>query len=93
MSSQPQKNTKFGQVLAVGSELGVLIALPMVVCIISGVYLDKRFGTFPWLLLLFVFLGLVLTVVDVYKLVLPFLEKRTAKEGEGFKNNENDGKK
>lgn len=67
-----------GKVLVIGSELGVLIALPMVACIIAGIYLDKRFGSFPWMLLLFIFLGLVLTVVDVYKLIIPFLEKRTS---------------
>lgn len=66
-----------GQVLLIGSELGILIALPMVACIVSGIYLDKAFGTFPWLLLLFILFGLILTVVDVYKLVLPFLEKKT----------------
>ncbi|MDD4409390.1 MAG: AtpZ/AtpI family protein [Candidatus Pacebacteria bacterium] len=79
MSSQhQQKNTNMGKVLVIGSELGVLIALPMVACIIAGIYLDKRFGSFPWMLLLFIFLGLVLTVVDVYKLIIPFLEKRTS---------------
>lgn len=87
MSLPQQKNTNLGQVLAIGSELGVLIALPMVICIISGLYLDKRLGTFPWLLLLFVFLGLVLTVVDVYKLVLPFLEKKSFEVNKDFDNN------
>ena len=80
MSSQPpQKNIDMGRVLVLGSELGLLIALPMVVCIVSGVYLDQKMGSFPWMLITFIVLGLVLTVVDVYKVVLPFLDSRNDK--------------
>ena len=80
MSSQPpQKNIDMGRVLVLGSELGLLIALPMVVCIVSGVNLDQKMGTFPWMLITFILLGLVLTVVDVYKVVLPFLDSRNDK--------------
>lgn len=81
MSSQQQKNIKRGDVgyaLALGAELGFLIAFPLVACIVLGIFLDKRFNTFPAILIISVFLGIILTVVDVYKVIIPFLEKRSS---------------
>ncbi len=76
--SQPQpKNTNIGYVLSMASQLGVLIAFPLVACILIGVVIDKRLNTFPWFLLLMVLVGIVLTVIDVYKVIIPFLEKRS----------------
>jgi len=77
MSQQPQKNIDFGQVMVLGSELGFLIAFPLIICILLGIYLDKKLNTFPWILLGMVLMGIVLTVVNVYKVVIPFLEKRS----------------
>ena len=77
MSQQPQKNIDFGQVMVLGSELGFLIAFPLIICILLGIYLDRRFNTFPWILLIMVLAGIGLTVVNVYKVVIPFLEKRS----------------
>lgn len=77
MSLQPQKNINFGQVLALGSELGFLIALPLIICILLGLWIDKRLNTFPWILLASVLIGMILTAINVYKIVIPFLEKRS----------------
>jgi F0F1-type ATP synthase assembly protein I len=66
-----------GYVLAMGAELGFLIALPLVICVIIGVMIDKKLNTFPWFLLIMVFVGIGLTVIDVYKVIIPFLEKRS----------------
>ena len=79
--SQPRqpKNTNLGYVLAMGSQLGLLIALPMVAMIALGIWLDRTFDTFPWILLASIFLGIGLTVLDVYKVIIPFLEKRSDK--------------
>ena len=74
---QPPKNTNIGYVLSMGSQLGFLIAFPLIACVILGVMIDKKMNTFPWFLLLMVFVGIGLTVVDVYKIVIPFLEKRS----------------
>ena len=84
--TQNTKNIKksFGQALFLGSELGFLIALPLVVCILLGLFFDQKFDKFPVFLLMFIFIGIVLTIIDVYKLVLPFLEKRSLN-----KNNKN----
>jgi F0F1-type ATP synthase assembly protein I len=77
MSLQPQKNINLGQVLALGGELGFLIALPLIICILLGLWIDKKLNTFPWILLASVLAGMILTVVNVYKIVIPFLEKRS----------------
>jgi len=60
-----------------GSQLGFLIAFPLVICVLIGVMIDKKLNTFPWFLLLMVLVGIGLTVVDVYKVIIPFLEKRS----------------
>lgn len=77
MSQQPQKSINMGYVLTMGSELGFLIALPLIVCILIGVMIDRKLDTFPLWLLVMVFVGIALTVVNVYKIVIPFLEKRS----------------
>ena len=74
---QPQKDIKMGYVLAMGTELGFLIAFPLVICVVIGVMIDKKMNTFPWFLLIMVLVGIGLTVIDVYKVVIPFLEKRS----------------
>jgi F0F1-type ATP synthase assembly protein I len=66
-----------GTVIALGSELGFLIALPLVICILIGVVVDRKLDTFPLWLLVSVFLGIGLTVVNIYKIIIPFLEKRS----------------
>ena len=76
MGSESQKN--FLYALGLGLELGFLIVIPLIASLIFGLLLDRRLGTFPVLLLLFVFLGLIFTVVNVRYLVLPFLEKKVA---------------
>ncbi len=75
---QPPKAIKMGYVLAMGTELGFLIAFPLVICVVVGVIIDRKLNTFPWAMLAMIFLGIGLTVIDVYKVVIPFLEKRSA---------------
>lgn len=65
--------------LSLGLELGFLIALPVVIFLILGIFLDKKFQSFPISLILSVILGLVFTFLDIYYIVLPFLDKRSEK--------------
>lgn len=37
--------------LALGMQLGLSFAVPLVVFALGGRWLDRRFGTFPWLFL------------------------------------------
>lgn len=77
---QPPKDINMGYVLAMGGQLGFMIAFPLVICVIVGVVIDKKLNTFPWFLLTMVFVGIGLTILDVYKIVIPFLEKRSVKK-------------
>jgi F0F1-type ATP synthase assembly protein I len=78
MSQQQQpKGTNLGYVMAMGGQLGFLIAFPLVICVVVGVMIDKKMNTFPWFMLTMILVGIGLTVIDVYKIVIPFLEKRS----------------
>lgn len=78
MSSQQQQKSNLWYATALGIELGFLIAIPLVACVGLGIVADKRLGTFPAALIISIFLGIILTVADVYYIVLPFLEKRSS---------------
>ncbi len=45
--------------LAYYSSLGFQIALSIVIGLAIGIYLDRRFGTTPWLTLIFLGMGIV----------------------------------
>ena len=81
--SSPVKNQRNKQnvfyTIFLGLELGFLVALPLVVFLVLGVFLDKRFETFPIFLISGIIIGLILTFVDIRYLILPFLEKRSKK--------------
>ncbi|HDH99331.1 MAG TPA: AtpZ/AtpI family protein [bacterium] len=82
MSPPPskQKNkASFFYALSLGTELGFLIAIPLIIFLLLGLFLDKKFETFPIFLICGILIGLGATFVDVYYLVLPFLEKRSGK--------------
>ncbi len=54
--------------LALVAQLGFSIAVPMVVFIGGGAWLDGQFHTAPWLLFLGVFLGLISAGAALYQL-------------------------
>lgn len=68
-----------------GSELGFLIALPLVGCLLFGAFLDKKLNSFPVFILIAVFLGFFITIINIYKLIIPFLEKRSGKNNKDLK--------
>lgn len=45
--------------LAVASTMGISIVLATVIGLAAGYYLDKVFGTKPWLTLIFLILGII----------------------------------
>ncbi len=69
-----------------GTELGFLIAIPLIAFLLFGIFLDRKFHTFPIFLISGIIIGLVITFLDLYYLVLPFLEKRSKKKKEENKN-------
>ncbi|MFZ3054995.1 MAG: AtpZ/AtpI family protein [Minisyncoccales bacterium] len=77
---QPKKNIDLGYVMMMGGQLGLMIALPMVLTVALGVWIDKKMNTFPIFLVVMILLGMGLTIVNVYKFIIPFLEKRSERE-------------
>jgi len=57
-------------------QLGFAIAVPIVIILGIGFYLDKKFQTFPLIFLFSVIGGLLLSIFEVYDLILPFLRRR-----------------
>jgi F0F1-type ATP synthase assembly protein I len=84
---QPNTKTNFSRALVLGSELGFLIALPLTICLVIGILIDKKLNTFPKILILAIIVGIGLTVINVYKLVLPFLDKKMSNACDNNKNN------
>ena len=61
--------------ISVAWQLGFFIVVPIAGFIFLGYYFDKKFGTTPYLLLLGLFAGIVITVYEVFHLLEPLLNK------------------
>ncbi len=61
----PRKFKKYLRFSTIGLELGLAVVLGLFV----GQYLDDRFGTTPWLLLLFLLFGLVAGFRNLFRLL------------------------
>jgi len=80
------KNTVLAAI-GLGSQLGLAIVLPLILCLFLGIFLDKKFNTAPIFLITLVIFSIIVTILDVYYLILPFIEKRSQE------NNKNKDKK
>ena len=68
-SKKPQEIKEKNQTwsaLSLAWQLGYSIAIPLVVLALGGRFLDKKFGTSPWLLLSGVILSLFISTFLVY---------------------------
>lgn len=68
-------------VLAVGSQLGLSIALPVIIGLAVGYWIDTRLGTLPWITLLLTLIGTVIGPIIAYRWVISTIRK-WFKEGE-----------
>jgi F0F1-type ATP synthase assembly protein I len=68
---QNRGNISWGQALAT---VGLALAIPSMIAVpaLLGWWIDKRFGTWPLWFLIGLGLGLLATVVDIYKLLKKF---------------------
>ncbi|MFQ5887011.1 MAG: AtpZ/AtpI family protein [Anaerolineae bacterium] len=57
--------------LAFVAQLGCLVSFSVLGCLGLGLWIDRRLGTSPWALLLFMVLGMFLGILIVYGLVAP----------------------
>jgi F0F1-type ATP synthase assembly protein I len=75
MDDSPVNN--LARAMALGLELGFAIAIPLVGFLLLGLWIDRKFGTMPVFMIVFLLAGLAAVVVEVKQLILPFLEKRS----------------
>jgi F0F1-type ATP synthase assembly protein I len=75
MSDSPVNN--MARAMALGLELGFLIAIPLIVFLILGLWLDRKFDTMPLFVIVCLLAGFAAVIVEVKQIILPFLEKRS----------------
>jgi len=75
-----QNKKKLIYALSLGTQLGFLIALPLISFLILGLFLDKKFNTFPFFLILGIIFGIMNVFIETYYFLLPFLEKKVRKK-------------
>jgi F0F1-type ATP synthase assembly protein I len=63
-------------VLALGSQLGLSIALPVVLGLAVGYWLDTRLHTLPWITLILTLIGAVSGPIFAYRWVLSTVRRR-----------------
>ena len=66
MDKNDKKNQETWSALSLAWQLGYTIAIPLIVLALVGRFLDKRFGTSPWLLLVGIFLSIIISTFSVY---------------------------
>ncbi|HKI97188.1 MAG TPA: AtpZ/AtpI family protein [bacterium] len=71
MAPSPDRFKQYLRFSAVGLELGFSVLLGLIV----GQWLDRRFGTEPWLLLLFLGFGMVAGFRSIYRLLREINER------------------
>ena len=74
---QKKENSKFFYAISLGLELGFMIAIPLILFVLGGLYVDRIFNTTPLFLILGLLLNVIFTIFEVKKIILPFLEKRS----------------
>ena len=60
-NSQPKNKKAWVSSLNLAFQLGYTIAIPLVALTLLGRFLDKKFGTSPWLLIAGVIISLIIT--------------------------------
>lgn len=76
---EKEKINKFltiGRAFALASTVSFQLAIPILLGVFGGRYLDERFGTQPWLMITGLFLGLAAGVVGVVRVVQSFFRER-----------------
>ena len=68
-------NTGFGPMLALFSEIGILLLVTTLAGIAAGYWLDQRLGTLPIFVLAGFFAGAGIGAVGIYRLVTGFLKR------------------
>ena len=71
--------------LAVGTQGGLMVALPVVIALALGYWLDRQFGTLPWITLGLTLIGAISGPIVLFRWVTRVVKRRT----EGKQDEEN----
>ena len=63
-------------VLAVGSQIGLSIALPVVLGLAVGYWIDTRLGSLPWITLLLTLIGTIVGPILAYRWAISTVKRR-----------------
>jgi len=66
---------KFFYALSLVLQLGFLIAIPLLVFLLAGIFLDKKLNSSPLWLIVFVILSLMFIYFEIRYVLLPLLQK------------------
>lgn len=68
---------QLARAMVLGLELGFLMAIPLIIFLLLGLWLDRKFDTMPLFVIVCLLAGLAVVFWEVKKIILPFLEKRS----------------
>ena len=77
MENKLENQKKFAVAVAIGSQIGLTIAISLVGFLLAGIWLDRKFGTMPLFTVASVIVSMVAVAVEVRYIILPILEKRS----------------
>lgn len=61
--------------LSMVTQIGLLMAIPIFLCIFGGIWLDERFGTSPLFLIIFIILGVMAAFRNLFVTVLKTIDQ------------------
>lgn len=62
------------------TQIGFSMMIPIGACVWIGQYLDTKFGTSPWLLIIFIIMGVLAAFRNLYMLTISFTKSDKKKE-------------
>lgn len=81
LRSMKDETRKYIRQLAMASSIGFQVAFAIFIGLAIGVWLDSRLGTFPWLALVFLVMGVVAGFMNYYR----FVRRQQQDEAKGSK--------
>lgn len=69
--------------LAMLSQIGISMLVPIFLCMLLGNWLDKKFGTSPWLLVIFIILGVGAAFRTLYMMTVYTFKKNSDDDDDG----------
>ena len=66
---------RFFYALSMAFQLGFIIAVPLIVFLLIGIFLDKKLNTFPLFLVGSIIFSLIFVVFEIRHYFSPFMEK------------------